>query len=271
MNYLSRDRVTAVFSLNVFVMSDSSPLILDSHQQAQEEEYQTPYHWFWTPDSENGRVYFYYVQRVVELIPQAARTLLDVGCGDGRATSYVQDQRPELCVAGVDYSERALSFARALSVPRPIHWARAPEEIEGIPIQDGVDVVTAIEVVEHIPPRELLAFLRMVKSRLRPGGYFILTTPSVRMPRPLKHFQHFSVASLRTALEEAGFLVDHIEGQEKADHVFFSIYKLFDNRIWCLKRVARWFNCVAYPRWVGPSPADRARRLIVRAKALSAG
>lgn len=239
---------------------------LDSHQMAQEEEYSLPYHWFWTPESEMGRAYFAYLSRVVALIPKDTQTLLDVGCGDGRATAYLHDKLPNTKIKAIDYSKRALELARILSTPREIRWEQSDLRTHESSETGVFDVVTAIEVVEHIPPEKLVEALRGMRAELRAGGRIIITTPSVQMPRPEKHFQHFTPSMLRQAFGEAGCEVVLVEGQEVANHIFFSIYKLFDNRWWSVKPVVRWLNKQVYPKWVSASDPEKARRLIVVAQ-----
>ncbi|GEM_PF-1210677 len=237
--------------------------VLDIHQTLQEEEYTLPYHWFWTPDSEAGRSYFSYLSRVVELIPHTAQTLLDVGCGDGRATAYLAERCPHLQIEGMDYSERALEHARILGKSNIIQWRLSNLYGDTHQESEVFNVITAIEVIEHIPPEELAASLRRIREYLQEDGYLIVTTPSTLMPRPKKHFQHFTPATLRQVMNDAGFKIIVIEGQERMNHIFFFIYKLVDNRWWSIKPFMRWLNNSAYPRWVSPSDPYQARRLIV--------
>jgi SAM-dependent methyltransferase len=77
----------------------------------------------------------------------------------------------------------------------------------------GFDVVSMIEVLEHVPePDELL---RQAAALLRPGGALYVTTPHARgvsgrvlgtgwsIVAPPEHLQLFSVPGLRTALGRA--------------------------------------------------------------------
>ena len=240
---------------------------LSTHQQAQEVEYVVPYHWFWTPDSESGRSYFAYLALVAERIPTTAQTVCDVGCGDGRATSFLKDAHPTCSVTGVDYSARALELARCLSAPREIAW-KEMNVYEGSAVLDGsFDCVTTIEMLEHIPVDQLDSALRNIRRLLAKDGTLVLTVPSTLAHQPVKHYQHFTQATISAALQRAGFSVERVDGQERSDHWLFSFYRFADNRWWTLKPLMRWFNRSVYPQQTSPCPPDKGNRLIVVARA----
>lgn len=241
--------------------------MLETPQRVQEQEYITPYHWFWSPDSESGRVYFRYLAMVAERIPINVNRLADLGCGDGRATAFLKDALPHVQIVGMDYSERALQLAQLLSSPRAIEW-RLWNIYERYPDPETrYDAITAIEIFEHLPPERLPQALKNIRSVLRDGGFLILTVPSVLATRPVKHYQHFTEEKLRALFQEADFVVEKCDGQERAHHIFFFCYKFVDNRWWTIKPLMKWMNAVAYPRWVSPSVSARANRLIVVVRA----
>lgn len=239
---------------------------LPSEQAEQEHQYIRPYHWFWFPDTEQGRAYFSYLDMVAQLIPPATKLMLDVGCGDGRSSVYFAEHFPGARVTGSDYSAHALALARAMSAHPRIEWKRIDLE-EGDPSGARYDAITAIEVFEHLPPERLPVALRNIRNLLNNEGVLILTVPSILMPVPKKHYQHFTVALLSKLITEANFEIVEIRGQQKHAHALYALYKMFDNRFWTLKPLARWFNAVVYPRVLGPSVPGVADRLIVKAVA----
>ncbi len=83
---------------------------------------------------------------------------------------------------GVDYSDRAIAFAKAFA-PNVSFAARTDETFEAFIL---------IEVLEHIPPAEMDVFLDNICKNLQPGAFGVLTTPHITATLEPKHFQHFS-------------------------------------------------------------------------------
>lgn len=99
------------------------------------------------------------------------RRLLDVGCGLGRFLADAAGHTP-FALAGTDLSRHAvehnrrrwpeIDFRVASAVDRPF-----PEA--------SLDVVTAFDVIEHVP--DLAGVAGAVGSMLRPGGLFVFVVP----------------------------------------------------------------------------------------------
>jgi cyclopropane fatty-acyl-phospholipid synthase-like methyltransferase len=171
----------------------------DAAQLAQELEYEFPYHHlveirpfslgrylFW------GQAYAAYLELVMdELAQRPFQSVIDIGCGDGKLVLEMSKRFPGRRVVGTDYSSRALAFARAFAPGLEFHETTPDETF---------DAFTLIEVLEHIPPEQIDAFLTDIKSHLRPGGIGIVTVPSTARPVQRKHYQHFDEQTLRAAL-----------------------------------------------------------------------
>lgn len=121
----------------------------------------------------------HYYPTIDALVPATARTVLDVGCGDGTLAHYLArsgrraegrpgsrpGDRAELRVHGVDPDAAVLpadggrvSFSQGVA--------------EALPCEDGsVDVVTMVMALHHVDHRRALAEIRRV---LRPGGTVVL-------------------------------------------------------------------------------------------------
>jgi SAM-dependent methyltransferase len=72
----------------------------------------------------------------------------------------------------------------------------------------------ALNVLEHI--EDDVAGLRSIGGLLRPGGAVVLIVPAFpaamsRFDRTIGHFRRYTVASLRTALDEAGLRIEQIQ------------------------------------------------------------
>jgi SAM-dependent methyltransferase len=89
-----------------------------------------------------------------QLIPPGSARLLDVGTGNGAFLAYVGRERPEISAVGLERS--AAAIARAVT-SAPIMEGSG----ERLPFADGsVDVVSALEVIEHFPQRVYETCLR---------------------------------------------------------------------------------------------------------------
>jgi SAM-dependent methyltransferase len=212
-------------------------------QQIQEDGYDFPYHYM-DLRSEEYRLLLHldYISRlkvVKDLLkPFVGQRVLDAGCGDGRFCYELKGENVE--VVGVDFSERAVGFARAFS-PEGEFYAQDLKDIK-LPYQ--FDVVVFIETLEHIIPEEIPAVLDSLAKVMKPEGRLILTVPSVNIDLALvpKHFQHFSKESLEETLR-GHFDVVEMTGHNKMRNVSL-LARLF---YWRLRGVGLWL----YPfrRW----------------------
>lgn len=98
--------------------------------------------------------------------------LLDVGCGRGLFLSHVATGHPDWDISGADTEHSAIEATRSL-VP---HATLRPGTAEALPFPDSVfDVVTAWDVLEHVPDLEL--GIAEIQRCLKPGGLVALVVP----------------------------------------------------------------------------------------------
>jgi SAM-dependent methyltransferase len=179
---------------------------LDAVQALQEEEYAFPYHYL--PDRTDGAVrqfqywgwgykYLAGIEFFLELLGTwSFERLVDVGCGDGRLLREIAARFPGRALVGIDYSERAIALARALN---PGLDYRRHDLLEA-PLGETFDVVTLSEVLEHIPPQRIPAFVDGMAALMGPGSKLLVTVPHANQKLNPKHYQHFTRASLAAAL-----------------------------------------------------------------------
>jgi ubiquinone/menaquinone biosynthesis C-methylase UbiE len=136
------------------------------------------------------------------------KEILDVGCGEGYLLSAL-DTRYGAPVAGLDISVTRLKRAHA-----NCRMGRfVVGDVRKLPFADGVmDLVSAVEVVEHIAPPEA-ALAEMVRVSRR---YVLVTVPFERPPQIVLcphclktfaidgHINEFTTRKLQKLLRDAG-------------------------------------------------------------------
>ena len=204
--------------------SQSSQYWLPYHHipQVNDGHFTQTYNFCW------GCEYLYlldFINREVKKEPYASH--LDFGCGDGRLLNFMYDERESRKIAGIDMDERAVTYAEKLS-PDTIHFYC--DDIRNR--YETYDVITSIEVFEHIPPALLRELIDALFSRLNDNGRLIFTVPSKNLHIPNKHYQHFDEMSLRTIF--SGYMLDDLQYfavKSKKEYVFL---KIFTNRFFLL-------------------------------------
>lgn len=108
--------------------------------------------------------------------------VLDVGCGAGQLTGELMQRGYEAW--GMDVSEAMVAYAREHYHPERFRAG----DIEKIPFEENTfDAVTCLGVVEYLNRDE--PALQEMWRVLKPGGWAIITTPSITCP-----FYHMDMA-----------------------------------------------------------------------------
>lgn len=108
-----------------------------------------------------------------ELTPLRGKRALDVGCGGGLLSEPLA--RLGATVAGLDPSARAVAVAGAHAEGQGLTIDYRAGGLEDLK-EDGFDLVTALEVIEHVA--DAPAFARQLARVLSPDGLLILSTPN---------------------------------------------------------------------------------------------
>ncbi|WP_169816649.1 SAM-dependent methyltransferase [Rhodovibrio salinarum] len=140
---------------------------------------------------------------------------VDIGCGDGALLRHLSRRVPadRLNLTGVDTDRRAIAWARMFNDASVDIVCDAHTNME----PGHFDSASLVEVLEHVPPECVPAFVSGAARLLRNGGRLMVTVPSVAKPTEAKHYQHFSRGGLLAALAD-DFDVDAVAG--------------FENRLW---------------------------------------
>jgi SAM-dependent methyltransferase len=227
-------------------------------------QYSLPYHFLWQPNDLTGAEYEGYVRLVLDMLPPPPCDVLDVGCGDGCVASKVAERGYH--VVGVDYSDRAIGFAR-LMVPSGEFLVCDVRNLYTLDdLQGRFPAAYCVEVIEHVPPEYQLDVLRQIHGCLQQDARLIVTVPSANMPPTKWHYKHFRREEMQDMLEEAGFRVETIVNQwvlSPLSHPQF--WRVFRNKYWDLRVVRRVLSRVLLDRFNTHPDPRKTRRYVYAA------
>ena len=137
-----------------------------------------------------------------------ASDVVDVGCGRGELLELLRDRG--VSATGVDANAEMVAECRARGLVA-VH-ADGVSYLAGIP-DDSVGGLTALQVVEHLDPNQLVRFLQTAFPKLRPGATIVLETINVACwvaffesyIRDLTHVRPLHPDTLKFLVVAAGF------------------------------------------------------------------
>ena len=150
---------------------------------------------------------------------EAARSVIDWGCGPGRLAMHVIDQLGPESVTGFDIVETSIAFADGLHPGRFKVCGTEPP----LPFDSGAaDVLYGFSVFTHIPRALLPAWMAEVARVLRPGGIALVTTLS---ELAYAHFRAHEPTAEYERWRAAGVWDDYRNDQLKDTNVDADYYR----------------------------------------------
>lgn len=144
----------------------------------------------------------------------APRSIVDVGCGDGRLLAAMRAQAPGIDVLGIDGSAAALARARVRGVPIERHdlagWrpgALRPLERRTA----GFDVAACLEAAEHLPPWSGAGLVRILTQ-----GRLVLFSAAHPGQGGTLHMNERPFTYWRGRFEARGFRVSGVDDAFRA-------------------------------------------------------
>lgn len=193
-------------------------------QKTQESQYELPYHYLveYSEDkislSKNWGWAIEYLGRLRLIIDTLKdknfSSYLDIGCGDGKLISLLS-QRYDKKFLGLDYSQKAIELAKIMNNNPNVDYKVFDMFEDNLDL--SFDIVSMVEVIEHIQPERLELFLYKSSLLLNKDGYFIGSVPSKILKMPSKHFQHFDIDSFKDILNKS-FEVENIFYVDKKNY-----------------------------------------------------
>jgi 2-polyprenyl-3-methyl-5-hydroxy-6-metoxy-1,4-benzoquinol methylase len=204
--------------------------------EIQNNQYEFPYHYLAFMDDETPQIkktlswgfeYLSYINEVLSEIKQLEyKNILDIGCGDGYLLNNLKTTSTK---TGIDLSEKAILFAKAFAKD-------AKFEIKDLhTINDKYDLITLIEVLEHIPNESIKPFMTKVLNLINTGGYFVISVPTTVKKLNKKHYRHYDEKLLSEHIEKFGNVElvkeRRVYKMSKALKFFMSI---LNNKVWSI-------------------------------------
>jgi 2-polyprenyl-3-methyl-5-hydroxy-6-metoxy-1,4-benzoquinol methylase len=109
--------------------------------------------------------------------PASAPRILDVGCGAGQFLHFLRGAGFTNC-QGIDCDATQVDYARRLGLD-----CRAADALSFLAQDTGsYDLITMLDVLEHLRYEELAELLALVTAHLSPSGAVILSVPNASSP-----------------------------------------------------------------------------------------
>jgi len=165
-----------------------------------------------------GRYYSGQREDLAKLVPASVIRILDVGCARGGFGAVLRQKYPGLDLTGVEMND-VMATAAAPHYDRIFH-----ARVETVDFQRRFDHINCGDIIEHLD--DPWQILKLFYDLLEKGGTLVISLPNVghwtivrdlaRGEFPylpvgllcLTHIRWFTEASIKEALNEAGFAVD---------------------------------------------------------------
>jgi len=207
--------------------------------QIQSDEYIFPYHHL--VDFENpsfskiwdfGIEYYFYCNEILNILKEMKfDTLADVGCGDGKITIEFAKRNCGKNIYGFDIDSRSIYYAKAFSANlKNIFFNN--EDFDRTDI--SFDIITLIEVLEHIPPDKIKYLIKTCYEKLNNDGVIIISVPTINNKNiPEKHYKHYDYEELSKDVGEY-FDIKECKFVYKKNLLITFIEKILTNKIFCI-------------------------------------
>jgi SAM-dependent methyltransferase len=186
-----------------------------------------------------------------------AAKLLDIGIGRGEMLSCMKEWG-YTDYLGVDISPSTVAFCTSLG----LHCLLVEDTVQWLSGRGSIyDVITLLDVLEHIKKEDVIPFLGCLYKALAPGGRIIIQVPNMQAPdAPLHRYNDFTHEtgfienSLRQVMISAGIVNFEFHGFEDAYKRDFRTRVRFHlrNLYWGYTRFLRKVNANLNPPILNP-------------------
>jgi len=124
--------------------------------------------------------YRYFKKNYNQYLPKKKDSLiLDLGCGIGHFLYYLKKQRYSNYI-GVDFGKEAIEFCKKNFGTDKIINSGAAEFLKKS--KQKFDAIIFNDIIEHIPKKDLIPLLKLIKKNLNKSGVLLIKTPNLSNP-----------------------------------------------------------------------------------------
>ncbi|SDG76445.1 class I SAM-dependent methyltransferase [Psychroflexus sediminis] len=190
--------------------------------------------------NKKGKYYFNKRPEMLEFCPEDAKTILDVGCGQGAFAKQIKDKY-HTETWGIEYMRS--HGEKAEKILDKVFIGECEKFIDDLP-NDYFDVIYFNDVLEHLIDPYMV--LNKMKNKLTKKGRIISSIPNIRYHSALKslvlkkdwkyeesgvmdhtHLRFFTKKSIKRMYEDLGFKIITHKGINKTGSLKPYLYNLF--------------------------------------------
>jgi O-antigen chain-terminating methyltransferase len=183
--------------------------------------------------------------------------VLDIGIGRGEMLSCYEKWGYKNYL-GVDISPSTVKFCKSIG----LNCECVEDSAQYLKDNQNIfELITLIDVLEHIPREYVVSFLKDVKNALKDDGVFIIQVPNLQAPdgqlhmyNDVTHMMGYIEHSLQQVLITAGFTKFHFQGFEEIISTNWKtpIRKILRSIYWKIVKFNRKINGNINPNILNP-------------------
>lgn len=183
--------------------------------------------------------------------------VLDIGIGRGEMLSCYENWGYKNYL-GVDISPSTVKFCKSIGLNCEVVQDSGQYLKDN---QNTFELITLIDVLEHIPREFVVSFLKDIKNALKDDGIFIIQVPNLQAPdgqlhmyNDVTHMMGYIEHSLQQVLITAGFTKFHFQGFEEIISTSWKapIQRFLRSAYWKIIRFNRKINGNINPKILNP-------------------
>lgn len=161
------------------------------------------------------------IKDAAKQIQGSSKEILNIGIGRGNLEKLLKKTKPSLKLYGVDITKKQLD-----TLSKEIKGTFRRGTITKIPFNKQFDTVSALEVLEHLPPSQTFQALGEIKRVLKTNGLAILSVPVYEKYtsafNPNKHMRRYTPDLFKAEIRLSGYKIL----QETHFYAFKNFYNL---------------------------------------------